>query len=367
MSINETTLEIDRQALEHNYRFLRQKTAKGTQFMAVVKAFGYGSEQGEIAKKLEDCGVDHFAVAYIEEGVDLRQSGISKPILVLHAQATNFDQMIEHHLMPCLYNTAILTSFAGFLEHNRIDSHPVHIEINTGMNRLGFACDDIESLKTTLDKQPALDIHGLYTHFVASEDLSERAFTEQQIARFEAAAETLKPVLNDRTLLHCCNTSGILNYPEAHFDLVRSGIGLYGYGNASQIDNQLQPVASLKTLISQINSLKPGDTSGYNRDFKAEKPTKTATLPLGHADGIARIFGHGKSCVEVKGKSCPIIGNVCMDMIMIDITGVDCALGDEVLIFGKNKSAEEFAHSAGTNSYELITSIGRRVKRKVIN
>ena len=367
MSINQTILEIDLNALAHNYQYLRDKLSENTKFMAVVKAFAYGSDQNKIAKKLENLGTDYFAVAYIKEGVALRKAGISKPILVFHPQPENSAQLTENNLMPCLYNKASLEAFVKFLNKNKIKNYPVHLEINTGMNRLGFSPNDINDLKQILTDRPELNIHGVYTHFAASDDADERKFTEKQIKLFKEAVKKLEPVIHEETILHCCNTSGILNYPEAHFDCVRGGIGLYGYGNAAEIDKQLNPVASLKTVISQIHHLATGESVGYNRAFKAEKPRLTATLPLGHADGISRIYGHGKSFVQINGKRAPIIGNVCMDMIMIDITDVNCKVGDEVLIFGKGKSAEEFAHSGGTISYELITSISQRVTRKIID
>lgn len=366
MSTRETVLEIDLNSLEHNYRHLRSKIPVGTKFMAVVKAFAYGSDATGIAKKMENLGVDFFAVAYVAEGVSLRKNGISKPILVLHPQVAHFQEIIENCLTPAIYSKFVLTKFIKVAEKNAQKNYPIHLKLNTGLNRLGFSENELDFLIGTLRKTETAKVEGIFSHLAASEDVNEKKFTEKQIARFKKYTKKLENGLGRRPIFHLCNTSGILNFPAAHFDMVRSGIGLYGFGNSAEADSKLLPVATLKTIISQIHYLKKGDTVGYNRVFKVEKETKTATLPLGHADGINRIYGKQKVQVSVGGKLAPIIGNVCMDMLMIDITGIKCQEGDEVIVFGKNKSAEQFANRAGTISYELITSISQRVKRKII-
>lgn len=333
--------------------------------MAVVKAFAYGSEALEIAKKLEKLGVDYFAVAYAKEGIPLRKGGIKKPILVLHPQSVHFDEIIENCLTPNIYSEYVLDAFIKTAKAKNQKNYPVHLKFNTGLNRLGFSENETENLLEKL-RQEAVKVEGLFSHLAASEDIGERDFTLNQLEQFKRISEKIISGLGYRPVLHLCNTSGILNYPEAHFDMVRSGIGLYGFGNSAEEDANLAPMAELKTIVSQIHHLEKGESLGYNRAFIAEKLTKIATLPLGHADGINRIYGKGKGIVFVKGKPAPIIGNVCMDMIMIDITGIECKEGDEVIIFGKKNSAEDFAKRGGTISYELITSVSQRVKRKIL-
>lgn len=362
----ETVLEIDLHALVHNYQYLRSKIGKKTKLMAVVKAFAYGSDSVQIAKKLENSGIDFFAVAYTKEGISLRKGGIQKPILVLHPQSVHFEEIIQHRLTPDIYSKFTLEHFLSATKKLKQKNYPIHLNLNTGMNRLGFHPSETDYISAQLKESESVKVEGIFSHLAASEDPKEREFTLYQLKIFKESSAAILKNLTYKPLLHLCNSSGIFNYPEAHFDMVRPGIALYGYGNSAAEDRNLQPVGTLKTIISQIHHLKKGETVGYNRIFKAEKATKTATLPLGHADGINRIYGRQKCKVLINGKLAPIIGNVCMDMIMIDITGIHCKEGDEVILFGKNKSAEEFANHAQTISYEIITSISQRVTRKII-
>ena len=363
---SETVLEIDLSALEHNYRFLRSKLKPETKFLAVVKAFAYGSDAVAIAKKLEHLKVDYFAVAYVKEGVALRDAGIKTPILVLHPQAANFEELIERCLEPSLYSLKILAEFLGVAEKLEQKNYPVHIKFNTGLNRLGFQENDIQYIQDKLEGRSEIKITSIFSHLAASEDLSEKEFTHTQISNFKKIAQEFNKKLDLTPFKHLLNTSGIINYPEAQFDMVRSGIGLYGFGNEAKIDAELNHVATLKTVISQIHKIKPGETVGYNRAFASDGHQVTATLPLGHADGIGRQYGNGRAFVLVNGQKAPIIGNVCMDMIMIDITDVNCKEGDEVIFFGENPSAEEFAAGGNTISYELVTAISQRVKRLIL-
>jgi alanine racemase len=364
---SETVLEIDLAALTHNYNYLRSKISAKTKMMGVVKAFAYGSEACEIAKKLENLGADYLAVAYIKEGVSLRDGGISKPVLVLHPQSTNFEEIIDRCLTPNIYSKFTLAAFIKTAEALNQKNYPVHLKINTGLNRLGFNLEEMDWVAKTIKNTESVRVDGIFSHLAASEDAAEKEFTNYQIENYNKAVNKLFPQLGYEPLKHLCNTSGIINYPEAHFDMVRTGIGLYGFGNSAEEDKKLKPVGTLKTIISQIHHIKKGESVGYNRVFKADKDIKTATLPIGHADGINRIYGKQKTNVLINEQLAPLIGNVCMDMIMVDISGIDCKEGDEVILFGKEKSAEEFAHNAGTISYELITSISQRVKRKIIN
>lgn len=362
----QTILELDFKALEHNYQYLRSKLKSETQFLAVVKAFAYGSDATRIARHLEELGADYFAVAYAKEGVALRQGGITKPILVLHPQPISFGDIVEHCLEPGLYSRKILELFVETAQAQGLKSYPVHLKFNTGLNRLGFGDTDIPWIANILKNNPQIAARSVFSHLAASEDMREKAFTQGQINAFHGMANSLDALLETTPFRHLLNTSGILNYPEAQFNMVRSGIGLYGYGNTPEEDKKLRPIATLKTVISQIHEIKAGDSVGYNRAFTSTMNRRSATLPLGHADGIGRIYGNGKSHVLIKGQKAPVIGNVCMDMIMVDVTNIPCDEGDEVIVFGPGHTAASFAENAGTISYELLTGISQRVTRAYI-
>lgn len=362
----ETILEIDLNALTHNFQYLKSKLKSQTKFLAVVKAYGYGSEACEIAKHLQSLGVDYFAVAYVNEGVALRDAGITKPILVLHPQPVNFKTLIERCLEPSIYNAKVLKEFIKTAEQEGQTEYPIHIKFNTGLNRLGFSENDLEYIHSHLKENKSIKVKSIFSHMAASEDLNEREFTKEQIASFMRISENFSTFFGFTPMLHMCNTSGILNYPEAHFDMVRSGIGLNGFGNSEKEDKNFKPVATLKSVISQIHNIEKGETVGYNRAYKSDKSLKTATIPIGHADGIGRQYGNGKGFVTINGKQAPIVGNVCMDMIMVNVSDVDCNEGDEVIVFGANPSAVQFSKTANTISYEIITAISQRVKRIIL-
>ncbi len=359
----ETILEVDLKALKHNLNHLKSRIPKETKFLAVVKAFAYGSDACEIANYLEELNVDYFAVAYTNEGVQLREAGITKPILVLHPQTVSFTTLVEHQLEPNLYSPKILKEFIEVASSLNYKNYPVHVKFNTGLNRLGFAEHQVSYLAETLNSTSVIHLKSIFSHLAASEDLNEREFTLNQINLFKHIAETLSEAIGFKPMMHICNTSGILNYPEAHFDMVRSGIGLYGYGNSEKENKNFKPIGALKTVISQIHNIEPGESVGYNRAFTSETPVRTATLPLGHADGIGRQYGNGKGYVVINGQKAHIVGNVCMDMIMVNITGIDCKEGDEAIVFDAVTTAEDFAETANTISYELLTSVSQRVKR----
>ncbi|MEA1784508.1 alanine racemase [Arenibacter sp. GZD96] len=364
---SETTLEIHLGALAHNYHYLRGKLDSKTKFLGVVKAFAYGSDAAKIALKLTQLGVDYLAVAYADEGVALRKAGIETPILVLHPLPTNFQLLIDYRLEPSIYSLKMLSAFKQLAISNTLKQYPVHLKWNTGLNRLGFEANQIDEVLRCIKDVAEVKIASVLSHLAASEDLNEREFTARQLRIFKEIATKVDRFLGYHPLWHVLNTSGIINYPEAQFDMVRSGIGLYGFGNEKPIDEQLQPVATLKTVISQIHHIKAHETVGYNRAFRTDTPRKTATLPLGHADGIGRIYGKGNAYVAIHGQPAPIIGNVCMDMIMVDVTDIDCNEGDEVIVFGTYPTAEQFAAGGNTIAYELLTGISQRVKRIFID
>nr|WP_297787483.1 alanine racemase [uncultured Allomuricauda sp.] len=365
--VGETTLVLDLTALEHNYQYLQSKIKPETRFLGVVKAFAYGSDMVTVAQKLEQLGADYLAVAYVSEGVLLREAGIQLPILVLHPLASNFDDLIANHLEPSIYSRNILNQFLEAAKAQKQTDYPIHIKFNTGLNRLGFSDTDVDFIAEATKRSECIKIVSVFSHLAASEDKNERNFSLNQIKSFENLSKTLMDRLGYAPMRHMLNTSGIINYPEAQFEMVRSGIGIYGYGNQAEIDAQLQPIATLKTIISQIHQINANESVGYNRAFTSNRPIKSATLPIGHADGIGRQYGKGKGFVTINNKKAPILGNVCMDMIMVDVTEIDCKEGDEAIVFGPEKSAEKFASTANTISYEILTAISQRVKREVKN
>jgi alanine racemase len=362
----DTALEIDLTALEHNYRLIRSGLRPGTRFLGVVKAFAYGSEDVAIARKLEALGADYLAVAFIREGVALRQQGIRMPILVLHPQPGGLGELIDHCLEPSLYSRGILTGFLEAAQKQGQRHYPVHLKFNTGLNRLGFPEDDLEWIRARLSGSETLTVRSIFSHLAASDDPKEREFTLGQIRAFESLAGRWDELAPGTPIKHLLNTSGIFNYPQAQADMVRCGIGLYGYANDPEIDARLRPVARLRTRISQIHDIEPGQWVGYNKGYQALEKRRTATLPVGHADGIGRQYGKGRGWVTIGGERAPILGNVCMDMTMVDITGIACEEGDEAIFFGPGHSAETFAGSAGTISYELLAGISRRVPRIIV-
>ena len=362
----ETVLEIDLGALTHNFNYLKSKLQPNTKFLAVVKAFAYGSDSVEVAKHLQKLKVDYFAVAYAKEGVALRDAGITTPILVLHPQPINFKTIIERCLEPSIYSTKVLNEFITVAEAQSQTDYPIHIKFNTGLNRLGFWKNDMDAIVSKLKATTSVVAKSIFSHLAASEDVNELAFTTRQIESFKTISKAFESQIGYKPWLHLCNTSGVINYPEAHFNMVRCGIGLYGFGNSAKEDERLKPIASLKSVISQIHKIEKDESVGYNRAYRSKGFEKTATIPIGHADGISRIYGNGKGFVMINGKKASIIGNVCMDMIMVNITHIDCKEGDEVIIFNQKHKAANLAESAQTISYEIITSISQRVKRSYL-
>lgn len=362
----ETVLEINLNALTHNFKYLKSKLASRTKFLAVVKAFAYGSDSVIVVKHLDTLGVDYFAVAYTSEGVALRDAGIQKPILVLHPQAVNFKTLIDCCLEPSLYNAKVLNQFIAVAQHENQKQYPIHIKFNTGLNRLGFWENDVDYVVSKLKATTSVVAKSVFSHLAASEDTNEKKFTNQQIKSFKAISSAFETGIGYKPWLHLCNTSGVINYPEAHLDMVRCGIGLYGFGNSVSEDKHLKPVARLKSIISQIHTIEPNETVGYNRSYVSNGYEKIATIPVGHADGIGRQYGNNKGYVIINEKIAPIIGNVCMDMIMVNITNIVCNEGDAVIVFDAEHNAATFAKTANTISYEIITAISQRVKRQII-
>lgn len=362
MNNHVTVLEIEGSAIIHNLNYFKKKLDPGTKILAVVKAFGYGSDGVQVASLLKD-KVDYFAVAYSDEGVALRKANIKTPILVLHPQLQNIGQIVQYQLEPSLYNFKLLNAFFNFSNTHTLKEFPIHLKFNTGLNRLGFQREDIPKLMNILKGSEHVKIASILSHLAASEDHNEQDFTLGQLDNFNSILKQVFHHLDYRPMVHVLNTSGVINYPKAQFDMVRVGIGLYGFGNDKKETSKLKNSLILKSVISQIHSINPGETVGYNRAFYAKNPTKIATIPIGHADGISRRLGLGKGYVIVHDQKAPIIGNVCMDMIMVDTTHISCSEGDPVYIF---KSQEDILHMAKmtkTISYEVITLLSQRIKR----
>lgn len=366
MSNNPTVLEIDENAVKHNLQYFRSKLKGSTKILVVIKAFAYGSDSVMIAKILKQQKVNYLAVAYADEGVVLRKANIDLPILVLHPQVENFDKLISYHLEPNLYNFRTLNAFTLAVKRAGVENYPVHIKINSGMNRLGFKEHEISQLKSELQELKDLKIISFYSHFAASEDSHEIDFSKQQIDIFAKACVTLSNSLPYTPLRHISNTSGIIHFPEAQFEMVRLGIGLYGFGNEEKETAQLKNVCNLKTKISQIQHIFKGETVSYNRRFIAKKKTKIGIIPLGYADGLNRNLGNGMASVYIKNRKSPIVGSICMDMTLIDVTEIDCKEGDEVIIFNHQDHILDFAKKTITIPYEILTSISQRVERKLI-
>jgi alanine racemase len=358
-----SVLEIDLNAIDFNLQFFKSKLNSTTNILIVVKAFGYGSSAVEIAKHLKD-KVAYFAVAYADEGIALRNAGVKTPILVLHPQKSTIEKILRYNLEPNIYSLNLLTAFIEKARTLCLKNYPIHIKFNTGLNRLGFGEKDISEIVTAINTQTALKVTSVFSHIAASEDLNERAFTLQQIATFNSLSSMIIDKLPNTPFKHILNTSGVINYAEeAQFDMVRIGIGLLGFGNEAKHTKNLKNVLTLKSVISQIHTIEKGETVGYNRAYKANTTIKTATIPIGHADGISRQLGNGKGFVYINNKKAPIVGNVCMDMIMVNITDINCFEGDEVLVYKNQSHIEELATAMHTIPYEILTAISQRIRR----
>ena len=362
MNNHVTVLEIDSNALLHNLNYFKQKLKPETKVLAVVKAYGYGSDGIQVAKFLQD-KVDYFAVAFTNEGVALREAGVEKPILVLHPHIQNLQSIIDFRLEPNLYNFNIFNAFLQLADETPLMNYPIHIKFNTGLNRLGFWHTDVPKILSQLKETNHVKVQSLFSHLAASEDIEERDFTINQINNFAYIVQQFYKHLKYEPMLHILNTSGVVNYPQAQFDMVRIGIGLYGFGNDEEETSQLKNTHNLKSIISQIHLIKPGETVGYNRAFVAKRNTKTATIPIGHADGLSRRLGNKEGYVLINNHKAPIIGNVCMDMIMVNVTKIDCKEGDEVIIFNSQQMIQDIADVSETIVYETLTAISQRVNK----
>ncbi len=364
---HETVLEINLNAIAHNLKTYQSSLKQGTKIMCMVKAFAYGSGSYEVANTLQFNRADYLAVAYTDEGIELRKNGINLPIMVMNPEQRSFEAMIAHRLEPDLYNHRIFDSFLetlSLISNNGTEPFPIHIELETGMHRLGFEQNDVPLLIQKLTSNHQVRVASVFSHLAASESEQEDDYTKKQIDAFEKLSTQIISALSYQPLRHILNSTGITRHPNAQFDMVRLGIGLYGIDDSQTLQKKLLPVSTLKTTISQIKHLKKGDTVGYGRIGKVGKNTTIATVAIGYADGLSRRLSAGNGKMLVRGKLVPIIGNVCMDMTMLDITAIpDAAEGDEVIVFGEKPSIADVAKTADTIPYEILTGISQRVKR----
>ena len=361
---HDTVLEINLNHLTQNINYYKSLIKPPTQLMCMVKATAYGSGSTEIAATLQHIGVNYLAVAYADEGVELRQANITLPIMVMSPEKDAWADIITFQLEPEIYSFTILNQLIEQLELAQVtEPFPIHIKVDTGMHRLGFEPNELNSLLEKIKSTKLIKVQSVFSHLAASDNKNLDAFTQHQIQTFTQFFTQLENELGYKVLKHICNSGGISRFPNAHFDMVRLGIGMYGVGVSSSEQGQLQNVSKLKTTISQIKNVSAGDTIGYNRNGVAMSNTRIATIPLGYADGFLRTLGNGKHSVFINGQACKTIGNICMDMCMIDITHVNCEEGDEVIIFETNEQLQNLAQSLQTIAYEVLTGISARVKR----
>jgi alanine racemase len=360
---HETILEINLNSISHNLNFFKSKLAHKVKLMVMVKAFGYGNGGLEIAKLLEHHKVDYLGVAFADEGISLRNGGIKLPIMVLNPESTSFSSIIQYQLEPEIYSIKGLNAFLKMAREKKLSNFPIHIKLDTGMHRLGFEENTMEDLIATLKGNTSVRVKSVLSHLATSDELKHYDFVKSQISLFERLSSKLISELGIDPIRHILNTSGISNFPGAQYNMVRLGIGLYGVSNDPVEQKYLENVGTLKSIISQIRVIPKGDTVGYGRRFEAGKVTKIATIPIGYADGISRLWGNQVGYVMIKNQKAAIVGSICMDMLMVDVSAIDCKEGDSVVIFGERPTVTEMANALHTISYEILTSISQRVKR----
>ena len=371
-----TVLEINLDALTHNLNYYRQKVGSATKVMVMVKAFAYGSGSAEVAQLLQFHRVDYLAVAYADEGVSLRQNGIELPIMVMNPAPETFRTLLDYSLEPEMYSFQILKEWADFLRieevgvrsanstgHSSRPSVPLHLKIDTGMHRLGFRVDELAGVADFLKAQPQLRVASVFSHLVGADEAQFNSFSREQFEQFRLGTDLLETTLGYRPLRHLLNSAGIVRFPEFKLDMVRLGIGLYGVEATQQEQRSLRFVGTLKTVISQIKTLKAGETVGYSRRGVLTHDARIATVAIGYADGYDRRLGNGVGQMLINGTLCPTVGSICMDMTMVDVTGTVADEGDEVIIFGADLPITDLARRIDTIPYELLTGVSERVKR----
>ena len=362
--IHQTLLSINLNAIVHNLKQYKLLLKPATKVMAMVKAFSYGSGSFEIASLLEYNKVDYLAVAYADEGIELRRAGIILPIMIMNAETSTFELIVNNNLEPEIFSFSILEEFTGYLKSSGINYYPVHLKIDTGMHRLGFTSDDMVALCQHLSQNNSIKIVSVFTHLVAGENKNEDEFTFRQSAIFESCCETIESCLGYKFLRHIANTAGISRHANLQMDMVRLGIGLYGIDSNKIMQRKLKNVTTLTTTVSQIKKVSKGDSVGYGRNARLQRESVIATVRIGYADGYPRKLGNGNGKMLLQNKLAAVVGNVCMDMTMLDITDHEnIHEGDEVIVFGEALPLHTLAGWAETIPYEIMTGISQRVQR----
>ena len=358
---HETVLKVNLSALVANVRYFRSLLKPTTKLTCMVKAFAYGAGSVEVSKALQESGlVDYLAVAVADEGVELRRAGITLPIIIMDPEVAAMDLILENNLEPNVYSHQSLKTVIAACEAKGLEHYPIHVKIDSGMHRLGFYKEDISWLVDRLTHQKAVSVRSVFSHLAGSDEAQFDDFTMQQIKYFDACAEELKAGLQTPVMKHILNSAGIERFTQFQFDMCRLGIGLYGFSfNGAQLRN----VCSLETTILSVKTVQAGETIGYGRHNTLNEDRTIAVIPIGYADGFDRRFSNYGGSVYVRGKRCPVVGNVCMDQAMIDVTGADARPGDPVEVFGEHMPLQELADKLGTITYEILTSVSRRVQR----
>jgi len=360
---HKTRLEINLSSIKENLNLLRSYLDSKCDLLVMVKASSYGSGSVKIASYLQKNGVNYLGVAYADEGIELRKNGITLPILVMNTEEDSFEDLVNYQLEPTIYSFHVLDQFVRTLIHLNIDSYPIHLKFDTGMKRLGFDAEDCEQLSSYLLAQPEVYVKSIYSHLADADNSTDTTFSEAQITCFTAILAYFKKSLSYPFKSHLTNTEGTIHFPKAHFDMVRIGIGLYGYSSDEKVRKKLIPSMKWKSIISQVKWVKKGESIGYGRSFVAVSDCKIAIVPVGYADGLKRNLSNGVGKLFVQSKACPIVGKICMDMTMIDVTGLSLNEGMEVEIIGEHQSILDLANDAQTIPYEILTSIPLRVHR----
>lgn len=361
---HETVMEVNLDSIISNYNYFRESLPSGVGIVCMVKASGYGAGSYEIAKTLQDCGAAYLAVAVLDEGIELRRRGITMPIMVMNPKVVNYKSMFANRLEPEIYSFGMLEDMISEARKNGIKDYPVHIKLDTGMHRMGFVEEELPRLMEILNNSEEVTPRSVFSHLATADCPDMNDYTELQLARFRKYTDYMLAHYPRKILRHILNSAGILRFPEHHYDMARLGIGLYGANTLPpEMEKPLAVVSTLQTVVIALRDYQPGETIGYGRHGLIKRPSTIATIPIGYADGMNRHFGRGKISVLINGKWAPTIGNICMDACMIDVTGINCSVGDAVEIFGRKASLQRLADALDTIPYEILTSVSPRVKR----
>ncbi len=356
-------MRINLKSLRKNIVAHKQVLPEGTKLMAMMKASGYGSGLDKMVQFVDGYGVDYFGVAFVDEGVAVRNAGITKPIMVMNTESDNYEACINYRLEPAIFDFQQLDDFISECIYQEVYDYPIHLKIDTGMRRLGFEPDQLGAVLEIIQSQPEVKIKSVYSHLAESDNLRDKRFTEHQIKQFSLAVNKIRQVIDYPFEQHILNSPGIENYPTVDFSMARLGIGMYGISANPAFKRKLEPVISWYSAVSQVKTVAAGQSVGYSRSYYCKTDTIVAVVPVGYADGLRRSLSNGVGYLTINGTKCPIIGKVCMDMVMVDATNAKVKVGDEAEIIGPNCPLEKMAELLGTIPYEVMTSISERVHK----